>query len=271
MLRAKANYTCAKHPQKPAFCLCAKCGSFLCDTCCMQVSGRHYCMTCMEHDDALMMALEKEVFHTARKTKSQDTLPNAPQKMKDIPKAIWSMCTNSSAFFATAKDSPFGLTFLLALIAVIPNKIGEAVRIEEMRPALAEKFEKMPEVMQSFDVLCQTPVEMRCAGACISAVIQVVLLDLLLFACVRGIAHSRMTFRETGTILHYCLLPLIFTGIGTFYNIPVVSFVALCLMIVILTTAVRVSSRCTFFQGVGIMLIFIFLTNITGLLRFYGI
>lgn len=271
-LRSNKTYTCVKHPQKQAFCLCAKCGSLLCDSCCMLVGGRHYCMPCIEHDDALMMTLESEVFHPSEKAEeSKETVCPAPQRLSEIPRGLLSMCMDSSTFFKTAFESPFALTFFLALIAVVPTKIGEAMRVEEMRATAEKLFSDVPALMQSYEILVETPVGMRCAGGCISAVIQILLLDLLLFACIRGISHCKLSFGQVGSLLHYCMFPLILAGIGTIYNVPVVSFVGLCLMIVILTTAVRVSTKCSFGQGVLIMLIFILMSNITGLLRFYGI
>lgn len=229
-------------------------------------------MPCVEQDDALILTLQNEVFHPAEKAENAaESLPAAPQRLSDIPQGLLRMTMDSASFFQTAYKSPFLLTMFLAFVALVPSKLGEAMRIEELYASVEKMAEQNPVLAESYKILMETPLEARFAGGCITAIIQILLLDLLLFACIRGVSHSKLTFKEVGSTLHYSMIPLLLTGIGTIYDVPVVSFIGLCLMIITLTTAVRVSTKCSFGQGIAIMLIFIFLTNITGLLRFFGI
>lgn len=266
-LKSKSHYNCKSHPTREAYCLCAKCGSFICENCCNYVGGRRYCENCLIQDDGLIKTFEDEITKSRSKTtpESAGAVQAAPQKVSDLPRAFLNICADSMTFFKTAKDSPFFMTYIIAVLAILPaNILTLLLHYEEL-------YKGLENGSQFIEIMKQMPLEMRCASALLASLFQILLLDLIFFACIRGISHAKMSFKETSSVFHYCTLPLLLTGVGTAYDIPVISFIGLCLMILMLTTAVRSSTKCTFLQGTGIMLLFILISTLTGLLHFYGI
>lgn len=266
-LKSKSHYHCKAHPTRDAYCLCAKCGSFMCENCCSYVGGRRYCETCLIQDDGLIETFEAEITQSHAKSEPEQSIAtsNAPQKITDLPRAFLNLCSDSVTFFRTAKDSPFPLTYVLAVIAILPANVFMLLfHYEDM-------FKGLENGAMFIEIMKQMPIAFRCASATLTSLFQILLLDLVFFACIRGISHAKMSFKESSSVFHYCTLPLLFAGIGTAYDIPVISFIGLCLMVVLLTTAVRSSTKCTFLQGTGIMLLFILIGSLTGLLNFYGI
>ncbi len=266
-LKSKSHYTCKTHPTRDAYCLCAKCGSFICESCCNYVGGRRYCENCLIQDDGLIETFEAEL--TKSRTKPESERPTAtstaPQKISDLPRAFLNICADSMTFFKTAKDSPFPMTYILAVIAILPaNILMLLLHYEDL-------YKGLENGSQFIEFMKQMPIAFRCTSAVLASLFQILLLDLAFFACIRAISHAKLSFKESSSVFHYCTLPLLFAGIGTAYDIPVISFIGLCLMILMLTTAVRASTNCSFLQGTGIMLLFILISTFTGLLHFYGI
>lgn len=244
-LRAQRAYTCANHPNKEAFCLCAKCGKMLCENCAFWISGRRYCEHCIEQDDALIDAMRRDLFKPMEK-KAGD-IPEAPHRVSELPRAVVSMFTNTSAFFMTAKDGSFVLTYAMALLAVVPVSV---VRV-------LFKFEEMFSGNKYYEFLMTIPVSTRVAAAVCYGIVKVLLLDLILWAAIRLFTSSDMTFAQTGTILHFCLVPLLLGVLGICFDLSFVGFLGLALMIIFLGTGVRISSKCGMFQELGTILTFV--------------
>ena len=258
ILPTKKPYACATHPKKPAFCMCAKCGAMLCQNCCIPIGGRQFCENCLIQDDSLIASYEKEIIRP-RLHPNDAAVCTAPMRIADIPRAILNMLKDSAVFFRTAKAASFPLTFGMAFCAMLPNAVCRFVfRLEETLPK--ETFKEFGPIIQTM------PDYVLAFLAVIMTAMQILLLDLLLFGCIRIFTHSPMTFTETGSVLHFCLLPLFFTVFATYYEVPVVAVCALVLMIVQTTTAARVATECTTLQGLGVMLSFIFASTLLGIL-----
>ncbi len=253
-LRAQRAYTCANHPNKEAFCLCAKCGKMLCENCAFWISGRRYCEHCIEQDDALIEAMRRDLFKPIEKTASD--IPDAPRRISEFPRAIVSMFTNTSAFFMTAKDGSFVLSFVLALLAVVPVTV---VRV-------LYQFEEMFSGHKYYEYLMTIPISTRVAAAVCFGIVKVLLLDLILWASVRLFSSSDMKFAQAGTILHFCLVPLLLGVLGICFDLSFVGFLGLALMIIFLGTGVRISTKCGMFQELGTILVFVILGSAGRLL-----
>ena len=257
-LKSERAYTCAAHPNREAFCFCVKCGSMMCSDCEMTIGGRRYCESCVRNDDALCAMLQAEILHP-RMPQPKQEMP-APQSLKDIPLAVKNLITDATMFFRTAKDAPLPLTLLIAYISVLPNTIYQfAFKLGELIPKDAQ-YDLVRELLGQLNT--QTLVGM----AFISSAMQIVLLDLLFWACIRVFTASKMTFAQAGSTLNFCLMPLIFSIFGSAFELPIVSFMALGLMIISATTATRASTNCSLLQGMGVMLSFIIFSSMTGIL-----
>ena len=254
-LRAQRAYTCANHPNKEAFCLCAKCGKMLCENCSFWISGRRYCEHCIEQDDALIEAMRKEFFKPAE-NKTRD-IPEAPHRLSELPGAVASMFTNTTAFFLTAKDASFALSFLLAFCAVVPVSIAQ----------MLYQYEELVSHSQYRELLMDLPVATRVATGIGYGALKILVLDLILWACIRVFTSSKMTFAQTGAMLHFCLVPLVLGVFGICFDLSFVGFLGLALMIIFTGTGIRTSSNCGMLQELGTLLSFVILSTLGGLLR----
>ena len=219
----------------------------LCENCAFWISGRRYCEHCIEEDDALIEAMRRDLFKPIEK-KAKD-IPEAPHKLSEYPAALGNMFTHSTAFFMTAKDASFGLTYLLALIAVVPVSV---VRV-------LFQFEELFSGNKHYELLMSMPISTRVAGAVCYGAIKVLLLDLILWASLRLFTSSNMTFAQTGTMLHFCLVPLLLGVLAICFDLSFVGFLGLALMIILVGTGVRTSSKCGTFQELGTILTFVIL------------
>lgn len=252
-LKSKRAYTCTHHTNKPAYCLCAKCGKTICEKCQIVITGRRYCEACLRQDDNLRLAFEKEFFiQNLKAIESNNETWKAPQKISELPAAILNMMSDNYRFFKIAKDSSFGLTFLMAYIIFLPQ-VMYLIQSEAYKT-----LSKDEAYLQIIDSMSQ---EAIIALLLASPALQILLFDLIYFSAVRFFAKSDITFKQTSSVMHFCLLPLLFTPLALIFNMELISIICICLMIVLATTATRAATQCTLLQGMGIMLTFIFITN----------
>ncbi len=264
-LKSKRVYTCASHPNKEAFCLCAKCGKYLCSNCALALSGRRYCESCLMNDDGLRETFEREFF-TPRIVipQKEDPTCNAPVHIKEFPGAILNMIKDSNIFFKTAKDASFPLSFVMACIALVPTNIYNTLYKLGERPPKEEPFKQLYEYIQ------QLPTSVLVANAIFATFIQVLILDLAFFVSLRVFARSQMSYTQAGSLMHFCILPMIFGIIGVFFANPAIQqlipMLAMCLMIIQTITAMRSATQCTLMQSFGAMISFILLASLSGAL-----
>lgn len=260
-LKSQHGYTCANHPNEEAFCLCAKCGNKLCRSCCVPIVGRRYCINCVVQDDNLRAAYDREmlrprIFQAALEIQSV----KAPQKLTDLPDGLRNMLTKTTIFFINARKSPFKLTFPMAMVALAPNSVVSLLYHLDTVVPQTEQYKQL------YETLSAMPEYGRVAVALISTALQILLIDLVFFICAKAFTSSNMTYREAGSVMHYCLLPLVFSLFGTVFELPVISFISVILMIMLTTTASRASTQSTFFQSFGMMITFIVISTIFKLL-----
>lgn len=257
-LKASRQYKCINHSDRDAYTLCAKCGTVLCRRCTIQIAGFHYCEECALQDDGIRETLEAEVLG---KNKSNHT-PQlaAPKNIQDLPHAFIDLLLNSNDFFKSAKNSPFPLSYAVAALCLIPNAIVQILFHRDKFIPDSEQFKPLVEQLNAM------PDSTLVTLAILTSLIQILLLDAIFFLCLRTFAHSHMTFKETASTMHYCLVPLFFAVFGAWFDLPMISFVALGFMIILTTTATRASTDCTLLQGIGAMLSFIFITTLAGIL-----
>jgi hypothetical protein len=256
-LKSRGVYTCKNHPHNEAYCLCAKCGALLCSSCSLQIGGRRYCETCLFQDENLYEKFESELISIPQETTKSFA---APQKVSQLPKAIANMVSDSVTFFKTAKNSSFALTFCAAAIALIPNAI---VLVTVRRDALLPQTEQFKPFA---DFIGQLNTPTLIGAAIVTIPIQILLLDFVFDTCLRIIAKSQMSFRESASTLHFCILPLVFSVFGTWFDLQFITFCALCFMIILATTAIRVTTNCNLLRGVLANIAFIFFSTLLGIL-----
>ena len=260
-LKSQRSYTCANHPNKSAFCLCVKCGNMLCSDCSVTIVGRRYCTNCVMQDNDLCMAYEREIlrpkiFQAAVEIQSV----KAPQKITELPTALKNMVSKTTIFFINAKKSPFKLTYPLAFLALVPNAIVSLVFFPD------KTFPQTDQYKEVYEKILEMSTVGRIGIACVSTVIQILLLDLIFFACIRFFTNSQMTYKQAGTVLHFCMLPLVFSVFGLVFDMQVISFISVVFMIMLTTTASRASTQSTFFQSFGLMLTFIIMSTLFKLI-----
>ena len=272
MLQAEKKYTCVHHPHKEAYCICVKCGDLLCPDCNFLINGRRYCESCTLQDEQLVRAYQREILRPKIiQTAMELQACRPPKHISDLPRAFSNMIRQGPVFFATAKDSSFHLTYYLAALAMIPSTIVQLVfRFDEVfqrfETEIGKNGQMTDQLKASLDMLREMPVSTRILVAILSTLVQILLLDLMYWACIRAFTSDKMKFTQAGSLLHFCLLPLFFMTFGGYFDLPIVSFIALALMIIQATTAVRASTRCSFMQGMGVMLTFIMLATLSGIL-----
>lgn len=265
-LPSKQSYTCANHPNTEAFCLCAKCGAKLCENCAVLLDGRRYCEACMADDDGLLKAYEREVF--CPKEDVAAVVCEAPQRWSQVPQALLNMVKDSGIFFRTAAKTPLWISFILAFVALLPNSLILYLKnLSAILANLRESRQFDPSLIESIDQFVNHASNASLVGiAVLATVFKIILLDLAIVVSVRVCVRSRQTWREICSAFHYCLLPFIFAAVGSWFEWPLVNFMALGLMIIQTSTAVRAATNCTLFQGLLAMLSFIFLTTLSGIL-----
>ncbi len=260
-LKSQHSYTCANHPNEEAFCLCAKCGNKLCHSCCVSIIGRRYCINCVVDDDNLRTAYDREmlrpkIFQAALEIQSV----KAPQKISDIPNGLYNLIFKTTIFFINARKSPFKLTFPIALIAMAPNAIVSMLFYLDKLIPQTENYKPV------YEMLTAMPVASRIIAALITTAIQILLIDLIFFSCAKTFTTTNMTFTQAASVMHYCLIPLIFSVFGLIFDSEAIAFISVILMIMLTTTASRASTQTTFMRSFGMMLVFIVITTLLRLI-----
>ena len=256
-LRSKRTYTCAKHPHKDAFCLCAKCGKLLCEKCEMTVSGRRYCETCLIEDDGLRVSFEEQFFKSRQKTAEEEEQIEwkAPKTIREIPVAILNMMSDSQRFFKTAKDSSFVATFIMAYIALLPQ--GVYLYLEQLKDLIPQQPEKLQPYLEQISNFS----DISLIGiACAVTLIRLLFLDFIYFICTRIFTQGKLSFKQTASVLHFCLCPLLLCVLGQIAHADIITIIPACLMVIYATTATRVATQCNTLQGMGAMLSFLFIS-----------
>ena len=266
-LKSKRAYTCVFHPTKEAFCVCAKCGALLCKHCYLDAGGRRYCESCLLQDNALRETLERELIRETRAKAMPPLTLEAPQTWKQIPGALLNMLKDSVIFFRSAYKTPFRLSFLPAFLALLPNAIVIYVlKIHDIVARLAQTPQIDPTLAQTMtDVVSQASSSTLILTAIIATILKILLFDFSLFICTRICTASKLTWAQISSTMHFCLLPLIITPFAAYFEVSFVGFLALALVIIQTSTAIRSATSCSIFQGFFTMLGFIVLTTLLNL------
>ena len=101
--------------------------------------------------------------------------------------------------------------------------------------------------------------------AIIATILKILLFDFSLFICTRICTASKLTWAQISSTMHFCLLPLIITPFAAYFEVSFVGFLALALVIIQTSTAIRSATSCSIFQGFFTMLGFIVLTTLLNL------
>lgn len=223
----------------------------------MTVSGRRYCETCLIEDDGLRVSFEEQFFKSRQKTAEEEEQIEwkAPKTIREIPVAILNMMSDSQRFFKTAKDSSFVATFIMAFIALLPQGIYlYLAQLKELIPQQPEQFQPYLEPLTNLPDMALVLI------ACFMTLIRLLILDILYFICIRIFTKSQLNFKQTASVLHFCLCPMLLCVLGQMAHSDIITIIPACLMVIYATTATRVSTQCTTLQGMGAMLSFLFIS-----------
>lgn len=255
------KYLCANHQERMAFALCASCGKYLCADCGFVINARNYCEHCTFESPEVGHEIEARV-NLIAETNPQILNPEipAPQTIAELPNAVLRMFTQGPSFFLSISKTPFWLSFVLGFLALAPNTIASTLKFVNHPPVIKPELAPYIETLQGLS----TPGLIGLAT--FAAFFQVLLLDLAYFLSVRGFTNTTANFKESSSVLHFCLVPLVLTIAATISGFELIAFIALAIMIIQCSTATRIFTRANFWQGLLAMLSFIFLISLAGLL-----
>lgn len=259
--KLRGKYLCAQHPERMAFALCASCGKYLCADCGLVINARNYCESCTFESPEVGHEIEARVSLIAE-TNPQilNPMPEPPKRISDLPNAVLSMFTKGPSFFLSVSKTPFWLSFSLAFLAIAPNTIASTLSFVKTPPSIKTDLTPYIETLQGLS----TPGLIGLAS--VVALLQILLLDLAYFLSVRAFTNTTANFKESSSVLHFCLVPLVLTVLATVSDFKFIAFLALGIMIIQCSTATRIFTRASFWQGLLAMLSFIFLVSWGGLL-----
>ena len=263
-LKSSKTYHCANHPDKEAFCLCVKCGDYLCKDCGCLINGRRYCDQCLAQDEQLLMAYQSELLRPRLIQAAMEIQQcQPPHRFSELPRALGNMLRQNTAFYVTAKDSSYALTFYLAAIALLPvtilqNLMYRDEKVAQISQIMNSSGYSATEVQTMTEQLTAMPDSTIVLIAILATLLNVLLVDLVYWICLRVFTPSPIRFTQAGAVINFCMLPLIFATFVVYYDLPAFfNFLPIALMIIQATTATRVSTQCTLFQGIGVMVTFI--------------
>ena len=273
-LQAKRAYLCANHPHKEAFCMCAKCGAMLCDDCNIVVGSRRYCEACLVADDNLRMTLEREIFKEVQKQRKTVVVDyDGPQKWSEVPTALVTMLKDSAIFFKGAYKTPFSISFPIALLALLPNALIMLLYKHDVivsRLSQASSGANGANAQQLADAFNAATPATLCLSAVLATVFQILILDGCLFCSVRLFTRARLKWPQICALLHFSLIPFGLIAFASLFDVEIIRYIALGLMIINTSTAVRSATNCSFWQGMGAMLSFIFFATVTQAINMYA-
>ena len=223
----------------------------------MTVSGRRYCETCLIEDDGLRASFEEQFFKSRQKPAEEEEQIEwkAPKNIREIPVAILNMMSDSQRFFKTAKDSSFVATFIMAFIALLPQGIYlYLAQLKELIPQQPEQFQPYLEQISNFSDISLIGI------ACAVTLIRLLFLDFIYFICTRIFTQGKLSFKQTASVLHFCLCPLLLCVLGQMAHADIITIIPACLMVIYATTATRVATQCNTLQGMGAMLSFLIIS-----------
>lgn len=252
--------------------MCAKCGAMLCEDCSLVVGSRRYCESCLVSDDKLIKDFQFMLSRQLQLGKIATIVDyDGPQKWSEVPSALLNMLKDSDIFFRGAYKTPYAISFPIAYLALLPNSlITYVVKFDEIAERYMAEFQSSQnaDVVQAVENL-QTFLSMPAAVygvALLTPVIQILVLDVCLYASLWLFMRRRFTFSQAGALVNFSLIPFGLTAVATWFSSPLIYYIALGLMIVNLSSAVRSSTNCTFMQGLGVMLLFIFAATFSNVL-----
>ncbi|MBQ1265993.1 MAG: hypothetical protein IIY06_04400 [Proteobacteria bacterium] len=253
------KYFCENHKDTPAFALCAHCGKYLCRECGFVMDSKFLCPDCLILDESFNALLSSDSATSEANcshAKNAITIPEPPKTLKELPHAFHEMYVRGPLFFKTALNTPFGVSFVVAFLSLLPTMIFTVLvylpKIEEKAPEYAAHLDPaMLEMMKSLN----TPTLIFISV--LAAALQVLLLDCIYYACVRAFSKTRLTWSQTSSTLHFCLTPLVLCVIAGIAEMEIIYFIALVVMVIKTTAATMITTQSSFLNGLLIMFLFI--------------
>ena len=254
--------------------MCAKCGLMLCEDCSFVVGTRRYCESCLLSDNNLIQDFQYMISRQLQIGKVATVVDyDGPQKWSEVPSALLNMLKDSDIFFRGAYKTPYWITFPVAFLALLPNAfITYVVKLDDIVVRYASEYQAtqnadVERVLENLQMLqsmqAENPAVMY-AAAVFAPLFQILVLDACLFAALRIFTRKRLSWSQASALVNFSIIPFGLAAFATWFNAPFVYYVALGLMIINISTAVRSATKCTFMQGLGVMLSFVFVVTLAG-------
>ena len=264
------DYACANHPDEPAFALCARCGKLLCHSCSSVVESRSLCSDCIQDDDAFRALLENDTptyAQTQARADNAFAVPEAAKSVKDLPKAVRNQIRTGPLFYKTVMDTPFWVSFIVAFVAFLPTSLYNAILNLTSEESL-KQTEKMLTSAFPADVAAQTlesiknlSILERIGMGLVSTAMIVLLLDCFFYFSMKFVIRADFRFVQTSSALHFCMLPILFMIFQAAWGWSILGWLGIILATLNTTTAMHVTTKCSFLRGLFGMLVFICMSS----------
>ncbi len=263
------DYCCVNHPDKKAYTVCTRCGKFVCFDC-FNPLPFSICRDCFSAEDAVVMRTSH--WDNVRFLAEIPGATNhVPRSVKDLPYALKQVVRGRPGFFYIGKEAPYWFSFLFAWLAVAPVTVVTQlvhpphIDFEKVNPEIVARLGEQT-VRQVMENVNGMSVSTLVIVALVSAALQIVLFDTAYFVAIRAIMSDKLTWRECGNTINYCMLPLILGVLAVYFDWALVGMLAIFLMLIKASVAMRVIANCTFWRGTFAMLSFMVLIFAMGLL-----
>jgi len=268
------DYACAAHPDQPAFALCARCGKYLCHECSVVIESRSLCQDCLGEDEVFKSLLDGDKPTYAQTQSRADNalaIPKAAKSIRELPHAYHAMIKTGPLFYKTVTETPFYVSFIAAFLAFIPTTLYLVIaklpsKIPEISQIYTETLSKSLGNEAAQQLVQQMSQQYASMGlveqillASFVAAMQILMLDAAYYISLRLIAGSKLTFAQSSSALHFCLTPFILLFLTAVWDYKIVGFVAFIIVTLKATTAMRITTQCSFLRGIFAMLAFIIL------------
>lgn len=216
----------------------------------MRVGAQSMCEECATQNSGVSAILESEMvqYVMARKLKELSIAERMPERFADLPRAAWDILSAPKLFFKHVGKVRFGLSFLFALIVLLPMLAWRGMQFFQT------------DAGQSFVLSATQMWVASILSGLIQAVVLVLFADLILLYsarifCIGG--QNQFKFKAVANIVHFSCLPLLLALIP----LPVFSYIAVGICFAYISTALRVSYQCSALQSLLCLLPFFLLLS----------
>jgi hypothetical protein len=246
----KWPYYCTNHKMRYAWSSCASCAKLMCESCALRVGSEQMCLECSSEERRIHALYESEMqqFALQKKLKELAVKERIPQRISDLPRAALDLLSAPQLFFKRVDDVRFGVSFIFALLCLLPTFAISAHQIAGDHAP----YTSLP--------LAAKLISIALSGLIQSAVV-IICADLIIQYSARIFGtRTQLRFTSAANIVHFSTFPLLLAAIP----IPVFTYIALGLSLSFISIALRSAHGFTWHQSLlsllpaCLVLVFIF-------------